>query len=87
MNIVYGFGGMRSDGERLSFSPTLPERWTSYSFHVQYEGVLIRLAVAQEGVQLQAVSGGCTEIMVYGQRISIGPDNVMLPLAEGLVAG
>ncbi|WP_042197371.1 glycoside hydrolase family 65 protein [Paenibacillus camerounensis] len=87
MNIVYGFGGMRSDGELLSFSPSLPERWTSYSFHVQYEGVLIRLAVAQEGVQLQAVSGGCTEIMVYGQRVSISPDNVMLPLAEGLVAG
>ncbi|WP_342562027.1 glycosyl hydrolase family 65 protein [Paenibacillus sp. FSL R7-0345] len=87
MNIVYGFGGMRSDGERLSFNPVLPERWTSYSFHIQYEGVLIRLAVAQEGVQVRAVSGGSTEIIVYGQQVSAGPDIVTLPLAEGLVAG
>ena len=28
INIVYGFGGLRSDGPRLSLSPTLPSEWT-----------------------------------------------------------
>jgi len=45
MNIVYGFGGMRSDGETLSFNPTIPEHWISYSFQVFYRGSTIRVEV------------------------------------------
>ncbi|HCM14276.1 MAG TPA: family 65 glycosyl hydrolase, partial [Lachnospiraceae bacterium] len=32
MNIVYGFAGMRSDGDILSFSPSIPAAWNGYSF-------------------------------------------------------
>lgn len=27
MNIVYGFGGLRSDGEKLSVAPSIPKNW------------------------------------------------------------
>jgi maltose phosphorylase len=87
MNIVYGFGGMRSDGARLSFQPSLPERWTSYSFQVLYEGVLLRVEVNKDSVRVQAVSGGSTEIIVYGQRIKVSADGIELPLDEGMMAG
>ncbi|MNI45410.1 Alpha,alpha-trehalose phosphorylase [compost metagenome] len=88
MNIVYGFGGMRSDGERLSFAPALPDRWTSYSFHVLHEGVLLRLEVTQEQVRISAVSGGSTEILVYGRRFKAGEEAcIELPLGEGMIAG
>ncbi|MEK4261676.1 glycoside hydrolase family 65 protein [Paenibacillus sp. FSL L8-0499] len=87
MNIVYGFGGMRSDGARLSFQPTLPERWDEYSFQVLYEGVLLRIVVDKNSVTITAVNGGSTEIIVYGQSITVDASGKTLPLGEGMLAG
>ena len=36
MNIVYGFGGLRSDGEMLSLAPNIPAQWYSYKFRIVY---------------------------------------------------
>lgn len=85
MNIVYGFGGMRSDGERLSFQPSLPERWNEYSFQVMYEGVLLRILVNKTSVTLTAIHGGSTDIIVYGQSITVDVSGTTLPLGEGLL--
>ncbi|KWX83721.1 glycoside hydrolase [Paenibacillus riograndensis] len=86
MNIVYGFGGMRSDGERLSFRPTLPQRWTSYSFQVMYEGVLLGITVDSEHVRFKALRGGAASILVYGQQIMVDAAGTVLPLGEGMLA-
>ncbi|WP_405174750.1 glycosyl hydrolase family 65 protein [Paenibacillus sp. FSL H8-0261] len=86
MNIVYGFGGMRSDGDRLSFQPSLPERWNEYSFQVMYEGVLLRILVNKTSVTLTAINGGSTDITVYGQSITVDASGTMLPLGEGMLA-
>ncbi|MNO24141.1 Alpha,alpha-trehalose phosphorylase [compost metagenome] len=86
MNIVYGFGGMRSDGERLSFRPMLPQRWTSYSFHVMYEGVLLGITVNREHASFTALRGGAARILVYGQQITVDAAGVKLPLGEGMLA-
>lgn len=85
MNIVYGFGGMRSDGERLSFQPSLPERWNEYSFQVMYEGVLLRILVNKTSVTLTAIHGGSTDIIMYGQSISVDASGTTLPLGEGML--
>ncbi|MNC37768.1 Maltose phosphorylase [compost metagenome] len=87
MNIVYGFGGMRSDGKRLSFQPSLPGRWTSYSFQVLYEGVLLKLEITKDSVRILAASGGSTEIIMNGKQIKVGADRIELPLGEGMMAG
>ncbi|KGE18017.1 glycoside hydrolase family 65 protein [Paenibacillus wynnii] len=84
MNIVYGFGGMRSDGSVLSFQPSLPEKWTSYSFQVLYEGVLLRVAVDQSKVSLTAVTGGSAEVLVYGQKLLVNATGAELPLGKGM---
>ncbi|OZQ61548.1 family 65 glycosyl hydrolase [Paenibacillus sp. VTT E-133280] len=86
MNIVYGFGGMRSDGDRLSFQPSLPERWSEYSFQVMYEGVLLRILVNKTSVTLTAINGGSTDIIVYGQSITVDASGTTLPLGEGMLA-
>ncbi|MBN2388581.1 MAG: hypothetical protein JXB85_16310 [Anaerolineales bacterium] len=57
MNIVYGFGGMRSDGEILAFNPCLPAQWKGYSFQVFYRGSLIRVEVTQRGALIRVVDG------------------------------
>ncbi|ASA23173.1 glycoside hydrolase family 65 protein [Paenibacillus donghaensis] len=87
MNIVYGFGGMRSDGPRLSFQPTLPERWTSYSFQVMVEGVLLRIVVDKNKVTLTSLNGGSAEVIVNGQNIKVDASGQVLPLGEGMIAG
>jgi maltose phosphorylase len=67
MNIVYGFGGMRSDGEILSFNPTIPEHWKSYSFQVLYRGSIIRVEVSQKRAKIRVVDGQPVSVMVQGQ--------------------
>jgi len=86
MNIVYGFGGMRSDGAVLSLNPTLPERWASYSFQILNEGVLLRIVIDKKKVSLSAVSGGSTEVIVYGQKVIVNAAGVELSLGEGMMA-
>lgn len=86
MNIVYGFGGMRSDGARLSFQPTLPQRWSSYSFQVRYEGVLLGIIVNKDSVSFRAIEGGSTEVIIYGQTVLVDAAGTKLPLGEGMMA-
>src|SRR5690606_31253673 len=45
VNIVYGFGGLRSDGQYLKLAPNLPKVWKSYSFNLQYLGATINVRV------------------------------------------
>lgn len=86
MNIVYGFGGMRSDGPQLSFRPSLPEKWSSYSFQVRYEGVLLGVVVGRDAVRFTALDGGSTEVVIYGQPFKVDAAGVTLPLGEGMPA-
>ncbi|AIQ59814.1 glycoside hydrolase family 65 protein [Paenibacillus borealis] len=86
MNIVYGFGGMRSDGPQLSFHPALPQKWTSYSFQVMYEGVLLGIIVNKDSVSFRAINGGSTEVMIYGQPVKVDAAGTTLPLGEGMMA-
>jgi maltose phosphorylase len=66
MNIVYGFGGMRSDGEMLSFNPTIPEQWLSYCFQVLYRGSTISVQVSHDSTQIRVVEGHPISIMLQG---------------------
>jgi maltose phosphorylase len=67
MNIVYGFGGMRSDGDILTFNPSIPAHWQSYSFQVLYRGSVLRVAVTQEGADFRVVEGGPVKVKIAGQ--------------------
>ena len=64
MNIVYGFGGMRSDGNILSFRPSIPAQWASYSFQIFYREALIRVEVTQAQATLRLVEGQPVSVKV-----------------------
>lgn len=85
MNIVYGFGGMRSDGDQLMLNPSIPERWNSYRFPVTYRGTKLLVEVDQERVSIQA-SGGTVEIMLYGESCVIGEAGVQVPVRKAVVS-
>ncbi|MCL2245281.1 MAG: family 65 glycosyl hydrolase [Treponema sp.] len=52
MNIVYGFAGLRSDGDHLALNPVLPEQWTEYEFGILYRDVHIRVKVTAKELVL-----------------------------------
>ena len=66
MNIVYGFGGMRSDGDVLIFNPSIPSHWKGYSFQVTYRGSVIRVEVEQGKAVIRVVEGDHVKMKVGG---------------------
>ena len=67
-SMIFGFGGMRTDGDVLGFHPTLPAQWKSYRFRVCYQGAVIEARVDRERVAFRVVSGPPVAIRVYGKR-------------------
>jgi maltose phosphorylase len=65
-SLVFGFGGMRTDGDILIFQPALPAQWRSYRFRVRYRGALLEVGVDAEKVHLQVLEGGSVMVRVYG---------------------
>lgn len=85
MNIVYGFGGMRSDGETLIFNPTLPKGWDSYSFRILYKGSVLSITINRDKINLVIVNGPSVVIKVYGKSYSINTDCVSINIPEGCI--
>ncbi len=72
MNLVYGFGGMRTDGSKLAFFPRLPAEWTAFSFqiYVTDEAILsVRVEPKQAIFELKGADE--LEIEVYGKPVSV----------------
>jgi maltose phosphorylase len=67
MNIVYGFGGMRSDGDVLVFNPSIPAHWKGYSFQVAYRHSVLRVEVEQGRAVIRVVEGDPVRVKVVGQ--------------------
>ncbi|QGQ94379.1 family 65 glycosyl hydrolase [Paenibacillus psychroresistens] len=82
MNIVYGFGGMRSDGDGLIFKPTLPSLWNSYSFKIIYQNSVLQVAVDRENIIIKTLSGSNVDITIYSQSYSIGSLGIQIQREE-----
>ena len=73
ISIVEGFGGMRIDGDRLSFSPNIPARWESYSFKVNFRSRIVKVTVTQKGNKFELEQGEALDILVDGQSRTLNP--------------
>lgn len=62
--IVRGFAGMQVVEGKLRFSPTIPEKWNSYSFKVNYLGNTLRVQVGKE-IHISLTAGEELNIQVY----------------------
>ncbi|MGQ9778777.1 MAG: glycoside hydrolase family 65 protein [Bacillota bacterium] len=81
MNVVYGFGGMRSDGEILAFNPSLPRAWSGYSFRVSYRGSVIGFTVDGQTVTAKVMSGPPVRITVYGAEYELDAAGIRLEMS------
>lgn len=74
MNIVYGFGGLRFDGDILSLNPSIPKEWKGYSFKIDYQNDILEVAVSDNKVKIKAKNGKCITINVYGKEVVLGKE-------------
>jgi len=81
MNIVYGFGGMRSDGDVLSFQPTLPAHWSGYGFKIAYRGSRIQVEVNQKEAVLRVSEGMPVTVKVAGKLVQLDQKGISVELA------
>jgi len=81
MNIVYGFGGMRSDGEMLVFNPSIPSMWNGFSFRVLYRGATIKVQVTKERAEFSVISGPELQVKIFNAIYTVGGETlcIMLP--------
>jgi maltose phosphorylase len=84
VNIVYGFGGLRSDGPALVLNPMLPEQWKGYEFRILYRGIHIRVKVAGSTVTLSTVDvvQAPVPLVVFGKPYQFDAAGLVIPLAH-----
>ena len=76
VNIVYGFGGLRSDRETLSLNPIIIEGWNYYSFKIKYQNTKIKVSVSKEKVEIE-VKGNPVELKIYGKIYEVNDKLVL----------
>ena len=80
-NIVYGFAGLRSDGDQLRFAPRLPERWKHLSFSVMYRGRVIRICMEADKTTFRLEQGDPLTLLIYEQPLTLTDRGLTVPRA------
>lgn len=78
MNIVYGFGGMRTDGENIVFNPVLPDNWDAYSFKITYQGSVLEVKVEKGSAEFKVISGNSVKLNIFGKVYDVDQNGVTL---------
>jgi maltose phosphorylase len=74
--MVYGFGGMRSDGDLLIFRPSIPANWEAFSFRLIVRGTVLGVRVDKTAIELQALSGPPVVVQVFERAYEVGAGGV-----------
>jgi maltose phosphorylase len=82
MNIVYGFGGMRSDGELLKFNPSIPKIWDSYSFRVVYKDAILLIKVSKDKLSFSTLNEKAVEVVIYENKYTVDFEGIVLSMPE-----
>jgi maltose phosphorylase len=81
MNIVYGFGGMRTDDSIVSFAPTIPKEWNGYKFKILLDDKILNVAVTKEKCVF-SLNEGQAKILIYGKETTISKNPLEVNLSE-----
>jgi maltose phosphorylase len=71
LSIVQGFGGMRNFNGKLSFNPSIPKNWKSYSFKIIYRNQTIKVFKNHDGCKFFNESDSPIDIVVDGKEVTI----------------
>ncbi len=82
LNMVYGFGGLRADGDVLIFKPSIPDKWNCFSFMLQYEGSLLMVNVDRKEAEYRILSGPGLVIKVYDKEYTVNSNGIKIKLQK-----
>ena len=68
MSFVMGLGGMRVVNNELNFNPFLPDKWSSYSFRVDFGGAHLELKKERDEFTVVNHSMTDVEVTVWGKK-------------------
>ena len=78
MNVIYGFGGMRSDGEIISFKPNIPKKWKSYAFTITINDSILNVKVENNKAYFSISEGKDIDVEIYGKVYNITKEGVKI---------
>lgn len=89
MNIVYGFGGFRSDGKQYVLNPSIPQGWEKYSFHLLLDQRVVYIGVTSDYVEIHAQEPAAERddaeekaILIYGKPVIPGTEPCVIPIPK-----
>ena len=78
-NIVYGFAGLRSDGDQLRFAPRLPERWKTLSFSLTYQKRIIGIQMERTLTNFRLLKGEPLPVQIYHNEYMLSETELSVP--------
>ncbi|MFD2044219.1 glycoside hydrolase family 65 protein [Ornithinibacillus salinisoli] len=69
--IVFGFAGLRVKESGISLQPTLPKKWKSLKFHLQYQGRLLQIRMENDTITYLVEEGEALTITHHGQFVTL----------------
>ncbi|MER5505403.1 glycosyl hydrolase family 65 protein [Streptomyces sp. NPDC002766] len=76
--LVAGFGGLRRDGDVLTFAPCLPERLSRLAFNLQLLGRRLRVEIGPDKATYTLLSGPPLTIRHHGTAVTVRTDTPVL---------
>ncbi|MFD8304648.1 glycoside hydrolase family 65 protein [Streptomyces sp. NPDC059690] len=76
--LVAGFGGLRRDGDVLTFAPCLPERLSRLAFNLQLLGRRLRVEIGPDKATYTLLSGPPLTIRHHGTAVTVRTDAPVL---------
>ena len=69
--IVQGLAGMQIENNMLSFKPTLPLKWNSYTFNLNYRKRVLKINIKKRLINIRLLEGDELNINIYNTVYSI----------------
>ncbi|TAG10669.1 MAG: beta-phosphoglucomutase [Verrucomicrobia bacterium] len=86
MNLIYGFGGLQSDGPVLSFRPSIPPGWQRFSFRLLVgDDSLLAVSVSRSEAEFKVLEGGSINLTIFGNLHEVGANPVVVAMPDDRV--
>jgi alpha,alpha-trehalose phosphorylase len=76
-SLVFGFGGVRDYGGRLSFTPSLPRNWNELAFSLRFCGRQIRVRLTHSEERYLVEEGEPLDVTVRGEPHLLSPGTAL----------
>ena len=73
--IVRGFAGMQVLEGLMSFSPTIPQKWNSYTFKINFRERTLQLCINKRNIEVKLIKGQILKIKVYEKEYILEENN------------